>query len=59
MAAEARGDESSCSEVTLTAELLGCLFSLHYSETGSNNHQLKGYCCHGGMIFYKMLKKKQ
>ena len=25
------------SEVTLTAELFGCLFSVRYSETGSNN----------------------
>lgn len=25
------------SEVTLTAELFGCLFSVQYSETGSNN----------------------
>lgn len=30
------------SEVTLTAELFGCLFSVHYSETGSNNRQLEG-----------------
>ncbi|KAK2556269.1 G2/M phase-specific E3 ubiquitin-protein ligase [Acropora cervicornis] len=30
------------SEVTLTAELFGCLFSVNYSETGSNNRQLEG-----------------
>lgn len=35
--------EAFCySEVTLTAELFGCLFSVHYSETGSNNRQLEG-----------------
>lgn len=30
------------SEITLTAELFGCLFSVHYSEVGSNNRQVEG-----------------
>ena len=30
------------SKVTLTAELLGCLFSVHYSDGGSNNRQVEG-----------------
>ena len=30
------------SKVTLTAELFGCLFSVHYSEAGSNNRQVEG-----------------
>ena len=30
------------SKVTLTAELFGCLSSVNYSESGSNNRQLEG-----------------
>ena len=30
------------SEITLTAELFGCLFSVHQSEGGSNNRQVEG-----------------
>ena len=30
------------SEVTLTAEVFDCLFSVHYSDEGSNNRQVEG-----------------
>ena len=47
------------SKVTLTAELFGCLFSVHYSDAGSNNRQVEGLVLSRWNDFYRMLKRKQ